>query len=259
MTDVELINLRDLGGAPLRGGGVLPAGVVYRSGGLARMSPPTASRLVARTGLRTFVDLRTDAEHERDGALTALTEVGVRVVRHPMDEGRTAARAARSPGPDDYAQSYVAMLDLATSALGAIVDLVATPGRLPLAFGCSAGKDRTGVVAALLLLALGAGDAWIVDDYARSTPELARCLSAFEARWVNKGLSREEYAARLVAHPRAMRGFLAAVRAAAPSVDALFSSRGVSADRIRRASLAILTSRGRPERAHALNAEKVPS
>lgn len=226
------INFRDVIGVSMASSGLdLPRGVIFRTGTFARLGRASASQLVDRTGLRTFVDLRTVCERERDGEAAALAEEGVIVVHHPIDEGPTAVRARRSPSPEDYAQSYVAMLDLATGALKAVMDCIAS-GQVPLAFGCTAGKDRTGVVAALLLAALGVDDDTIVDDYAATTPALLGRLSAFEAHWTRKGLTPEAYAARLVAHPQTMRSFLEAVRASATSIPAALSARGISPDRI---------------------------
>jgi protein-tyrosine phosphatase len=233
------INFRDLIAFSALG---LFRGSVFRTGTLAGLDRESARQLVGQTSLRGFVDLRTVQERERDGEATRLAEAGVVVHHHPIDEGRTRVRAHRDPSPEDYAQSYVAMLDLAAAALGTVLDLIAL-GQLPLAFGCTAGKDRTGVVAALLLACLGAEEDAIVEDYAATTSALAGHLGAFEAHWTRKGLSPQAYAARLVAHPQAMRTFLGAVRASASTIPAALAARGISPARIERASQRLRVNR----------------
>jgi protein tyrosine/serine phosphatase len=62
-------------------------------------------------------------------------------------------------------QGYAAMADEGRWAIGQAVALLAEPGALPAVFHCTAGKDRTGILAAILLSALGVRDEDIVDDY----------------------------------------------------------------------------------------------
>ncbi|RYG82769.1 hypothetical protein EON77_07135, partial [bacterium] len=144
------------------------AATIYRTGSVANLTDDAAAGFVAATGVRTFVDLRTAAERSRDGTPAALVRAGVDVVHHAIDEGATAVRASASPGPRDYTASYLAMVPLAMDAVETILALARELPRLPLAFGCTAGKDRTGVVAALLLRGFGVDDDVIVDDYART-------------------------------------------------------------------------------------------
>ena len=61
-------------------------------------------------------------------------------------------------------------------AVGEVLRLIASPSNAPLAFHCAAGKDRTGVVAALTLSLLGVADRDIADDYALSSQATERWL-----------------------------------------------------------------------------------
>ena len=64
------------------------------------------------------------------------------------------------------ADRYVEMTEIGGSALARSISLLAGDAPLPAVFHCAAGKDRTGVLGALVLRLLGVADADIVDDYA---------------------------------------------------------------------------------------------
>ena len=73
---------------------------------------------------------------------------------------------------------YVEMLDVGAPALAESLRLIARPGGLPAVFHCAAGKDRTGVLAALVLGLLGVDDDVIVEDYALSARAMDGLVAA---------------------------------------------------------------------------------
>jgi protein-tyrosine phosphatase len=75
------------------------------------------------------------------------------------------AVGAPAPAGDDLAERYLWYLDTGREALVAALGLVADPTNHPLVFHCTAGKDRTGVLAALVLDILGVEPEVIVADY----------------------------------------------------------------------------------------------
>lgn len=175
-------NFRDLGGYPTQDGRRLRWGKLYRSGSMAALTDQAYEQL-ATLGIRVVCDLRTTAEREtspvewrrvpnlsywaRDydwsfGDLRSLLNSGA-----PSAE---AARAAMAVGyrnlPFEQAPAYAELFRR----------LVA--GDTPLVFNCSAGKDRTGVAAALILTALGVEQATIVEDYLLSNTTYDRSMSA---------------------------------------------------------------------------------
>lgn len=109
-------------------------------------------------GITTVLDLRTPEEQGRE--------------RCPlMDDGRfsyhtrTVTGGDRLPAtPDEVSLSYIGMVD---EGMRAIIDLLLTAKTGALYF-CRAGKDRTGVVSAILLHKLGFPTSYIVEDYMRS-------------------------------------------------------------------------------------------
>ncbi|MRG60045.1 protein-tyrosine-phosphatase [Agromyces sp. CFH 90414] len=165
-------NLRDLGGIPIDGG-VLRSGLAIRADDLALVTEADAAALVAG-GLTAVIDLRTGDEAAMTGRgplaalpvayhhLPLMASIGA-----GMPRGELPAFDHVSMG-----EMYAAMVERAAPHLvGALAVIALSPGTT--AFHCSAGRDRTGVLAAALLLALGADDDAIVADYARTGPNMS--------------------------------------------------------------------------------------
>ncbi len=166
------VNMRDLGGIPIAGG-VLREGFAIRTDDLALVTDEVADELVER-GLSAIIDLRSNAEV----AITGRGPLGERPVAYHHialmanvgDSMRTVNRDWRFTH-ESMGESYVAMAETAASGLVTALNVIAhAPGTT--AFHCAAGRDRTGVLAAVLLLALGASDDDIVADYARTGPNM---------------------------------------------------------------------------------------
>ncbi|MER5748009.1 tyrosine-protein phosphatase [Streptomyces sp. NPDC002225] len=154
-----LPNVRDSGGLLGPGGARLRRSVLLRG---PAPSADTAPVLEA-VGVRTVVDLRHPDEHaEQDGPGT----MSVRVLRRPVYGDVTRIRGVRRPPPSVYLDNYRDMLAMAAPVAAEVVGLLAAPAPTPLYVCCTVGKDRTGVVSALVLRGLGVRLADIVNDYA---------------------------------------------------------------------------------------------
>jgi protein-tyrosine phosphatase len=165
------LNLRDLGGYEGEGGRRVRWGRLYRSDQLGDLDAAGAAQLQA-LGLKTIIDFR--GEKERDHSPTPALE-GVESVHLPM-----AGRSGDQKGATDLVLSgeltevdgdfmsflYQGMLTAFPTHFGELVRRAASPEHEPVLFHCAAGKDRTGVAAALVLSALGVSDEQIVADYA---------------------------------------------------------------------------------------------
>ncbi|MBT2474523.1 tyrosine-protein phosphatase [Microbacterium sp. ISL-103] len=169
IADIDLVlsapvNLRDLGGIPIDGG-VLREGLAIRTDDLAYVTTDVASQLVA-AGLTAIIDLRSPLEVSVTGR-GSLADYPVAYHHLPLiaDVGRSMGEGATELSHDAMGQMYLRMVEVAAPQLVTALNVIAyTPGTA--AFHCAAGRDRTGVVAAMLLLALGAADDDIVADYA---------------------------------------------------------------------------------------------
>jgi protein-tyrosine phosphatase len=158
-------NLRELGGHQA-GERVIPWGTFFRSDALAGLTP-TGKQSIGDLGIRRIVDLRSD-----DETIVEPTELpGVTIVRAPIFTGERP-----SVLPDrqiTLAGVYDVMVDAHGDRLAEAVRQVARAGGETVLVHCTAGKDRTGLVVALVLLALGVHRDAVVDDYARTETYLA--------------------------------------------------------------------------------------
>lgn len=169
----NVFNVRDLGGYPTTDGRSTKWRYLYRADGLNRLDDADTS-LLATQGLRTIVDLRTQGEIDNWGA--APHEVlGAQWVHRPLIPELWADDSSIDDlDPIDYLVSrYVEMLDHGRGVFAEIIELVADDHHVPLVFHCSAGKDRTGVTAAILLGLAGVDHTAIAADYHLTAPAMA--------------------------------------------------------------------------------------
>jgi protein-tyrosine phosphatase len=106
---------------------------------------------------------------------------------------------------------YAFMLEGARPAIARAVELIAA-SRLPTVFHCAAGKDRTGVLSAVLLGALGVPDDAIIDDYVATKHGLARIVDRLRASESYQYVFDELPADTLHAEPATMQKLLAHAR-----------------------------------------------
>ena len=162
-------NLRDLGGYPVLDGRRVRQGVLYRSATLANLTERDVAT-IAGLGLRTICDLRGRHEAaERPSRLPAGAErISLAIEPTVGASLRDLMRRGEASGEDVVALLRTAYLDYGTrfiDAYRALFDLLLDPARHALLFHCSAGKDRTGLGAALVLTALGASRETVLADY----------------------------------------------------------------------------------------------
>lgn len=168
------LNTRDLGGYVGRDGAIVREGAVFRSDNLAGLTD--ADREWFRTaGISRVVDYR--GPEEAAAAPSALPE-GLEPIAIPM-----ANETAITMGPmdrilagtlthfDAYDMTalYVDMLARFATDFGRVVTMASEADTEPLLFHCTAGKDRTGVTAALILDVLGVDRDAVLADYEIST------------------------------------------------------------------------------------------
>lgn len=159
-------NFRDVGGLPARTGTVRD-GVLYRSDGLHRLGEEGKAEL-RELGIGIVIDLRD--ENESSIMPDDLDGLDVEVLQLPVFEGSGASQGARGISLDALYERIVTQhAAVVVSALREI----ASAGDRAVVVHCTAGKDRTGVVVALALSAVGVDREAVVDDYARTEANLA--------------------------------------------------------------------------------------
>jgi protein-tyrosine phosphatase len=157
-------NFRDLGGYRGAGGRVVRWGRVFRSDALALHDADLD--LFAALGIKSVYDLRTDRERETvPNRLPDGTGVVELVALISQDSAPPSLDVLQADGESFLAGIYLHMLERSAVGFGQVLSGLADSSRLPAVFHCAAGKDRTGMVAALLLSILGVDEEDILDDY----------------------------------------------------------------------------------------------
>ncbi len=176
-TWASVSNLRDLGGIATASGQRIAPGRLWRSSHFGEVSPQDAQALEA-VGFRAVIDLR--GAHERETAPSRLAQSVRSTLRefHLPIEPRAmgALRELRAAGAVDeqalaavMSEIYRRFVRQHAPVFSAFLRLLAdntTP--LPLVFHCTAGKDRTGWAAALVLLAIGVPRDAVIADFMQS-------------------------------------------------------------------------------------------
>ncbi len=163
----SLDNFRDVGGASTADGRRVRHGRLYRSDSLTKLSAEDADAF-ARLGIRTVIDLRRPHEVEEFGRIAdAVDRRYVNISpEHAEWHGTTYDEIA---GPGRFlADRYHDLARDGAAGIGEVMVTLAEVGAQPTVVHCLAGKDRTGVVIALTLAAIGVRVDAIADDYALS-------------------------------------------------------------------------------------------
>jgi protein-tyrosine phosphatase len=223
-----LFNVRDLGGYRTADGRLTRWRTLYRADGLNRAQGDDLERLSA-LGLRTVLDLRTAGERDERGSFP-VDQLPVSYHHLPMLE-QTWEGQALDPdveGAVFLTLRYREMLDVGAPAIASALRVLGDARSYPAAFHCAAGKDRTGVLAALVLGVLGVPDDTIAVDYGLSRAGMASMIE-----WVR--INRPEALDAMVdqpgvlleAPPRAMHALLGHLRDEHGSVDGYLAAIGV--------------------------------
>jgi protein-tyrosine phosphatase len=220
-------NFRDLGGYPTRAGRRLRRDTLYRADGLHHLTPRGVATVRDELGIRDVVDLRSSGEISLDGRGALERESGIRFHHLPLFDGEISPEQRRSADDVQLSERYWMMLRFAARPIARVVETLAD-ARGPAVFHCAAGKDRTGVVSAVLLGALDVADEVIVADYAATREG----LDAVVERLMQSEGYREMFAAlppdTLHAEPETMMQLLERVRGEHGSIRAYLREAGVA-------------------------------
>jgi protein tyrosine/serine phosphatase len=200
-------NFRDLGGYVGADGRSVRWRRLFRADGLERLSPADLEQ-VAALGLRTVIDLRTGDEVAKGRIASGAGELTWQHL--PMlDVLPPREKYEGWVGPEFVASQYLAMLESAQKSVSTFLGVLADPGSYPLVYHCFAGKDRTGVLTALVLGLLGVADEEIIADYALSKLAMERLLEWLRSQYGSDTAELDSSAAAIVAaEPETMAMFL---------------------------------------------------
>lgn len=204
---------------------------------------PDPSDLAAlRTlGLRTVIDLRTDAEVEL--ATTSWDVSGANVTRIPIEEGARGSDTWLMGGildgritrysETDLADLYVASVERRAEQFGRIISLLADEPTLPRLIHCTHGKDRTGIAVAILLAALEVPREAITDDYTQTGRNRPDQMDDFVDQIRSAGVDPEQVRSMFVTPKIAVEAVLDHLESAYGSAAAYLERRaGMRPDRL---------------------------
>ena len=162
-------NFRDLGGYATADARQVRWGRLYRSGVMSYLTQADCARLDALQ-IRAVCDLRTQVERDREP--TRWVGPGIDHLYWDYDRRHVRLRQYMNSAAELTSQSvreamsqlYRSFPNTLAEQFSSLMQRIAA-GALPLVFHCSAGKDRTGIAAALILSCLGVPRKRIIEDY----------------------------------------------------------------------------------------------
>ncbi|WP_409329658.1 tyrosine-protein phosphatase [Trujillonella humicola] len=230
-----LLNVRDLGGLSTPDGRRVRPGRVVRSDNLRGLTDAGAVALVRDLSPRLVVDLRTEDECAREGR--GLAEVaGVRYTNLPLQpKAALSAEQVAAGLATNLLDDYVLQIRDNGPPLLAALELLAEDGALPAVVHCTAGKDRTGVLVALLLDLLGVAREQIVADYAATTDNMPGILARIRSSPFFRGNGLAAAPAWIFeSTPETMHGFLTWLEAEHGGAEPWATGNGLSRAAVRR-------------------------
>ena len=206
-------NTRELGGMRTSDGRTTKCGVIWRSDVPSVPSAEDAEKL-RELNITTIIDMRTEAECKRTPDGFADME-GFDYHHFPITEG--------SGVPESLEAVPYSYMSIATAESIPDVWRTIAEAESGVLFHCTAGKDRTGVVSAIILMACGVDRETIVDDYVVSREYNHVRLAAFLAAHpeVDKNI--------VLANEKSMNGFIDLFTERFGTVEGYFESIGLSA------------------------------
>ena len=213
------LNFRDLGGYVGDGGRRVRWGRAFRSDHLGALTEADVVRL-ERLGIRTIVDFQGAHERAADQA-RPLPEATFQRLERPIVDGpahgitfydRVMDKTITRFDIADLTRFYLSTLERSAAIFGEVLGLIADPAHHAVVFHCRAGKDRTGLTAALLLGALGVATEDILDDYLLTNRyRSGRRIEVLRPQLAEQGIDIDAFAPLFVAPREAMADTLAGV------------------------------------------------
>ncbi|MED7948326.1 tyrosine-protein phosphatase [Streptomyces sp. BE303] len=192
------INFRDLGGYPTADGRSVRWGRLYRSASLGTLVSPADLERFRALDIGTVIDLRYPWEIARKGRVPELDGVAY----HNLSiEHRPYDQAEIDPDVDPWrhlADRFAEVAEDGAAEIREVLEVIAAADR-PVVFHCASGKDRTGLIGALVLTLLGVDEDDVAADFALTELVTARLVADWRAsnpgralRWPAFGRAPEE-------------------------------------------------------------------
>lgn len=246
-----MTNLRDIGGYRTKSGRRIRKGLLLRSEVLVRPGFPTkmpiwnqdSADAYAALGLKTIIDLRATQETEEQPSAWSLA-TGARLIHLPVGEGgegdatdimkRLFAGELRSFSVDDLTRFYAKTVHREARNFGRVLEELSRQDALPALVHCAAGKDRTGLLIALVLEALDVPRETVVADYAMTERLRPNRVAHYSDILGPRNIAPDAVSALFGTPPRAMSDLLGGIDAEFGGVEVFLRvAAGVSPEALR--------------------------
>ena len=226
----RILNFRDLGGYRTEDGRAVAWRRLFRSGELHVMTESDIIKLREEIKLSTVIDLRTSGTIELFG-IGPIDEVGAKYYNFPIsiviDSDNDEEKQFSNSGE---VYLYRVKNKGYSKRIIRALEIIAEPENHPLVFHCNAGKDRSGILAAILLEVLGVADEDVIKDYALT----ALAIDEFDNRWLNDPRIAETIKSipmfQRVVSPESMEFFLSGLKKEYGSVRGYLQAQGAKVE-----------------------------
>jgi protein-tyrosine phosphatase len=226
------LNFRDLGGYPTAEGRTVRWRQVFRSDALHLLTPADIAVVRDELAVRDVIDLRSSAEVRSEGQ-GPLAEEDIRFHHLPLFDGEVRAEDRERAAQVSLVDRYVFLAELAQDRIGRVIGTIATADAGAV-FHCAAGKDRTGVISAIVLGLLGVPDDVIVADYVATQDNLDAIVERLNSLEGYRTMLAELPPDTMHANPETMMEFLERMRSRHGTMERYAREAGLSDDVVAR-------------------------
>jgi protein-tyrosine phosphatase len=222
-----VFNFRDLGGYKTDDGRIVRWRQLFRADGLYRMTAADAET-VRELGIASVLDLRTEEEIGTRGRFP-VDKVPVEYHHLPFIDIVPDPDFYPTPVPPSFmAEHYHDIIHGGSDHVVGALRILSRPEAYPAVFHCAAGKDRTGILAALVLSLLGVPDEQIAEDYGLSRQAMVELRAFLDEHMPEVASNMDRIPTAMLAEPETMAMLLQSLRDQYGSVPDFVASLGIT-------------------------------
>ncbi|MEI7583404.1 tyrosine-protein phosphatase [Runella sp.] len=195
-------NFRDLGGYPTQDGKTVVWGKIYRSADIGKLTDADLQMLQS-INLKTVCDFRgpDELKSSPDRLPTGVNYINLPAGSEKTSTSQTASLMSPTVNRDSLMGSFYQNMEPFKARYKPVFDQLLTEQSEPLLFHCTAGKDRTGIGAALILSALGVSKEYVLADYQATDVYWASSRERMKEMMIKQGIPEDRLKSMLAANP----------------------------------------------------------
>ncbi|HXQ19522.1 MAG TPA: tyrosine-protein phosphatase [Acidimicrobiales bacterium] len=230
------LNFRDFGGYQTSDGRHVRWRTLFRADGLSRLTEADCA-VLRSLGMATVLDLRSTTELEIGRFPVEAVPVSFHhlpIVEETMDPRKYRLAEGK------LGERYEELARFGAPQIATALSIMADPASHPLVLHCTAGKDRTGVLAAVTLSLLGVADETIIEDYTLSSAAIEALRERWRAANPERGRELDEHPEVYSVAPTNISWLFGRLRAEHGSIEGYAEAAGVSPDLVDRLRATLL-------------------